>query len=73
MKVYTGSGKDVVIKPPYVKNQELGGGDTPYIMPRQTGAGNTRGVQNIQGSITITDPTTGVTRMIMGFRSGAFK
>lgn len=46
--------------------------DTPYIMPRQTGTGNTRGSQNISGLLTITDPKTGNKLGIFGFSPGAF-
>lgn len=71
MKVYTGAGKDVVIKPPYVKNQELGGGDTPYIMPRQTGAGATRATQQIKGSLSVVDDQ-GIVRVVVGYEKGGF-
>lgn len=61
-----------IVSPPSVSNQEVGGGETPYVMPRQTGTGNTRGTQNVTGLITITDPSSGVVRLIMGYSPGDF-
>lgn len=61
-----------VTAPNYVQNKEVDGGETPYIMPRQTGSGNTRGTQNISGKLTITDPSTGVVRLVAGYAPGEF-
>lgn len=47
-------------------------GPTPFIMPRQTGTGSTRGVQNISGGFTLTDPKTGKTLALFGIFPGAF-
>lgn len=49
-----------------------GSGATPYVMPRQTGTGSTRGSQNISGLITVTDPKTGKKLAIFGFSPGSF-
>lgn len=59
-------------KPNYVPNQEVEGGETPYNMPRQTGTGSTRGTQNISGKIVITDPSTGIVRLVMGYGPNEF-
>lgn len=50
----------------------LSSGPTPYIMPRQTGTGSTRGSQNISGQLTITDPKTGKKLGIFGYSPGSF-
>jgi hypothetical protein len=47
-------------------------GATPYVMPRQTGTGSTRGTQNISGALTITDPKTGKMLAILGYSPGSF-
>lgn len=61
-----------IINAPHVENKEVDGGETPYIMPRQTGTGTTRGTQNISGKLTITDPATGVVRLVAGYAPGEF-
>lgn len=49
-----------------IPNNDIGGGSTPYVVPRQTGSGNARGVQNITGYILVTDPATNVSQVIIG-------
>lgn len=47
-----------IVSQNFIDNTEINGGETPYIMPRQTGTGLTRGIQTIAGELIITDPTT---------------
>lgn len=56
----------------YVANQDLPTGDSPYVMPRQTGTGLTRGTQTISGYIQIVNPVTGQVIIILGYKPGAF-
>lgn len=56
----------------YSSDKSFSGGHTPYVMPRQTGTGLTRGVQTVSGYIQITDPNNGNVIMIMGFVPGGF-
>lgn len=44
---------------PSIPNNDIGGGSTPYAVPRQIGSGSFRGIQTITGTLNIADPTSG--------------
>lgn len=47
-------------------------GATPFVMPRQTGTGVTRGTQNISGLEVVTDPDSRTPMIMFGSSKGAF-
>lgn len=49
-----------------VSDVSIGSNPTPYVLPRQTGTGVSRGTQTVNGLIAITDPASGVTQILMG-------
>lgn len=56
----------------YVRDVPITGGEQPYVAPRQTGTGTTRGTQTIAGRLNVTDPSTGKTIIVIGYSPGAF-
>lgn len=55
-----------------VQYTEIGGGETPPTMLRQSGTAVQRGTQTISGGIIIADVNTGVPKIIIGYFPGKF-